>query len=149
MNLNLSNEVGLCSYYYITVSYDPLLAFTSICGPLPLFSFSIYTSIDDPLPLLTSHYIHLYFTLLIVTLNITPMHMMNAAYAKKVTGAEDLTDEQKHQIQEQQKVRAQFHHTIYGLVTLHMNTLLLLTVPQVNVLDLWVVHSIKFVSQSQ
>ena len=56
MNLNLSNEVGLCSYYYIIVSYDPLLAFTSICGPLPLFSFSIYTSIDDPLPLLTSHY---------------------------------------------------------------------------------------------
>ena len=43
--------------------------------------------------------------MLTVQVNITPMHMMNAAYAKKVTGAEDLTDEQKHQIQEQQKVR--------------------------------------------
>ena len=57
----------------------------------------------------------MYCTLLVVTVNITPMHMMNAAYAKKVTGAEDLTDEQKHQIQEQQKVRAQFHHMCSAL----------------------------------
>ena len=30
---------------------------------------------------------------------------MNSDYAKRVTGSEELSDEHKHQIQEQQKVR--------------------------------------------
>ena len=37
-------------------------------------------------------------------MNITPLSAMNSDFAKKVTGGEDLSDEQKKQIQYQQQV---------------------------------------------
>ena len=42
--------------------------------------------------------------LLSVNVNITPLQSMNAAFAKRVTGGEELTEEEKKQIQYQQKV---------------------------------------------
>ena len=39
-----------------------------------------------------------------VKMNITPLSAMNSDFAKKVTGGEDLSDEQKKQIQYQQQV---------------------------------------------
>ena len=39
-----------------------------------------------------------------MNLNITPLNKMDATYAKKITGGEDLDITQKKQIQEQQQV---------------------------------------------
>lgn len=47
-----------------------------------------------------------------IKMNITPMEQMNATYAKRVTGGEDLSDVQKRQIQEQQQMNA-----IYDFLT--------------------------------
>ncbi len=42
-----------------------------------------------------------------VNVNITPLMHMNQDFARRVTGGEDLSEEQKKQIQHQQQVKLQ------------------------------------------
>jgi splicing factor 4 len=45
-----------------------------------------------------------------IPVNITPMAAMNEDYARRITGGENLTLEQKVQIQEQQKMNAMYEY---------------------------------------
>ena len=69
-------------------------------------------------PRISSEYEPPLLVMLFAAVKITPMSQMNEDFARRVTGGEELTIEQKKQIQEQQQVS---HHRPISLTLFNCN----------------------------